>query len=335
MLKKRFFASLFFGFFHVATQAAPVQPPSPNPDQTGSTQVVQPKSGLGKQVDPKTAQAQAQPEVIIPKANDVVEESIRYIEDTQLNDTQYDRLKQLYLRRERQKAYPYINPAQPVTRTHVVDLEPGKKPPAIRLSMGFPSSIVFSDMNGNPWFIESVAMSRQAFTDGKDAGGGSGAAGGGKEPPTNVLTIEPLQAAAYGGARVKLRGLSTPVVLILTSDQKEIDARVDMKVPGHNPDADDDITYTDMPTIDISLQAFLDGTPPKDAKRMRTSGLNGTEAWLYKNNLYVRTRAAAQYPAYMASARSTTGVAAFRFDGTVNNIVLTANGKATTVFIEE
>lgn len=152
--------------------------------------------------------------------------------------------------------------------------------------------------------------------------------------PTNVLTLEALKPAAYGNVTITLNGLSTPLIFILTSAQKEVDMRVDAKIPGRNPDAMDTTAVVAMPGIDDSLTYFLDGVPPKGSQRLKVSGLQGTEAWFYKDNLYVRATGDAQYPAYMSAARSTSGVAVYRYASLHNSVTFTTGGQAVTVFIE-
>lgn len=281
--------------------------------------VEQPQSGLEQQV------AEMPPQVIYPTQNEVVEDVISDIEDLQLTPDQFDRLKRIYLERERQKASPYVTPAKPITRTMFVSLDPGVSPPALRLTRGQQTSIVFSDVSGQPWFIENVSMNRQIFSDGQV---------GSPQKPTNILTVEPLTPAAYGNVTVTLRGLPTPVIFVLTSAQLEMDMRVDAKVPGRNPDAIDTITVSALPAIDDSLSNFLDGVPPKDAQRLNVTGLDGAEAWLYHDNLYVRAKANAQYPAYLSAARSTSGVSVYRYATAHNSVTFTTGGQAVTVFIE-
>lgn len=283
----------------------------------------QPRSGLGQQV------AEPLPQVVYPRPSEVVEGVIGDIEDLQLTPEQFDRLKQIYLERERQKAFPYVSPAKPVTRTLFVNLDPGVSPPVLRLTRGQQTSIVFSDVSGQPWFIENVSMNRQLFSDGRQ-----GQQGAAQQQPTNVLTLEPLSPAAYGNVTVTLRGLYTPVIFVLTSAQQEVDMRVDAKVPGRNPDAIDTVAVSTLPSIDSSLSYFLDGVPPKEARRLKVTGLEGTEAWLYRDNLYVRAKADAQYPAYMSAARSTSGVSVYRYTGLHSSITFTTGGQAVTVFIE-
>jgi intracellular multiplication protein IcmK len=308
----------------VFSQAQPTQTSAPAQRSQTATPP-QPKSNLGKQAQGLPQQ----PEVAIPKAREVVEQSIEDIEETQLSDDQYERIKKLYLRRERQKASPYVSPAKPVIRTLMVALDPGISPPILRVTRGQLTSVVFSDMAGQPWHIKEVGMNRKLFSDGRE---GSGAL---QAEATNVLTIEPLAAAAYGNVAVRLKGLATPVIFVLAAAQQEVDMRVDAKVPGRNPDSVDTVNYTSMPGIDVSLTGFLDGVPPKDARRLRVTGLPKTEAWMYQENLYVRTDADAQYPAYFSSARSTSGRAVYRFSARQNSITLLSNGRAVTVFIED
>ncbi|CAM3658712.1 DotH/IcmK family type IV secretion protein [Bordetella flabilis] len=272
----------------------------------------------------------AAPRVEYPSDAQISEDMIRDLEQLQLTPEQTARVKRLYLQREGYKATPYVAPARPVTRTLAVNLEPGVPPPIIRLSRGQQSSIVFSDVNGNPWMIKRVSLNRQLFSDGHTEGGGAGK----DETPTNVLALEPLSPVVYGNVSVQLNGLSTPVILTLISGQDDVDVRVDAKVPGRNPDASGTVSITSLPTIDSDLPYFMDGTPPEQAKRLRVRGLEGTVAWSYHNNLYLRTNATAQYPAYIAAARSTSGVSVYRYAGLHDTVTLLAGGRAVTIFIE-
>lgn len=306
----------------VAAHAAP---------QAAAQAASQPRSNLGKEVGGGRQSVPPEPQVVRPKPHEVVEQAIDDIADTQLTDKQYERIKRLYLKRERQKATPYVELAKTITRTLPVNLDPGVSPPVLRLSRGLLTSIAFSDANGQPWFIKDVSFNASIFSDGKE-----GTKGGDQQrEPTNILSIEPLGPAVYGNLTVRLKGLSTPVIFMLTAAQQEVDLRVDAKVPGRNPDAGDTVAITTMPNIDATLTGFLDGVPPKDARRLHANGLPNTDAWMYGDSLYLRTTADAQYPAYVTAARSTTGRAVYRFEGRQSSVTLLANGRAVTVFIED
>lgn len=280
-----------------------------------------PANNLGQQASTPPMQ------VVYPRPDEVVEDVLTDIEDLQLTPEQIERIKQIYLEREKAKAMPYSSPAKPITRTMFVSLDPGVTPPVLRLSRGQQTSVVFSDVSGQPWFIEHVNMNRELFTDGDQTAEAK------RKRPTNVLSLEPKSPAAYGNVTVTLRGLSTPVIFVLTSGQDEVDMRVDAKVPGANPDALDLVAINTAPTIDAVLSAFLDGVPPPDARRLKVTGLDA-EAWVYRNNLYVRAKADAQYPAYFAAARSTSGLSVYKFLKPHDSITVTTGGRAVTLFFQ-
>jgi intracellular multiplication protein IcmK len=279
-----------------------------------------PQSGLGYSED------ETQPFVVYPHADELREKVVSDIEHRQFTPEQQARIKQVYLNRQEARNSPYVNLPNPVTRTLPVRLEPGVPPAVLRLARGQLTSVVFSDSSGNPWIIENVGLNRTLFSDGEKEKE--------KSKPTNILTLEPLAPMAYGNISVTLRGLATPVIFILTSGQQDVDMRVDAKIPGRNPDAVAKIEVTGMPAIDDDLGYFLDGVPPKAAKRLKVSGLQGSEAWLYKNKMYLRTDGDALYPAYLARARSTSGVSIFRFESKHHNVTVTVNGQAITLNIE-
>lgn len=322
----------------VPAAVAPVK--AAGPAQPAADAAQPPPSRLGQQVSTPVPVVMPGPEagadgptVVYPPADAIVERAVRQIEDMQLTPDQYQRLKGIFMERQAQRAMPYVEPAKPVTRTLLVNLDPGVSPPSLRLSRAQQTNIVFSDASGQPWFIEKVSLNRQLFSDGRGGGGAAAVAGQG-EAPTNVLTLEPLLPAAYGNVTVTLRGQSTPVIFILTTGQREVDMRVDAKVPGKNPDAQVEVSLQAAPGLDNALPYFLDGVPPASAKRLRVSGLEGAEAWIYEKNLYVKARANAQYPAYFSAARSTSGVSVYRYMGVPKAATFTAGGRAMTAFFE-
>lgn len=325
-----------------SAESAPVAP-APAPAPAASPREAAPPNRLGQQVNAPvpivmpaaTVNSTADgPSVVYPPAEAIVERAVRQIENMQLTPEQVERLKSIYIERQQQRSMPYLNPAKPVTRTLLVNLDPGVAPPTLRLSRGQQTSLVFSDVSGQPWMIEKVSMNRQLFSDGRVIGAGQGGQGGQAEAPTNVLSIEALTPAAYGNVTVTLRGQSTPVIFVLTTGQAEVDMRVDAKVPGRNPDAEAEVSMQAAPGLDNAMPYFLDGVPPASAKRLRVTGLDGAEAWVYDRNLYVKARANAQYPAYFAAARSTSGVSVYRYVGVPKAATFTIGGRAQTAFFE-
>src|SRR3546814_20294409 len=99
---------------------------------------------------------------------------------------------------------------------------------------------------------------------------------------------------------VTLLGHPVPVVITLGWAEKEADFRVDLRVGTRGPNAVQDVVGIGLPpTGDSTMLAFVDGVPPKEAKRAKKSSPD-VEAWRFEDLLYVRTRHDLLSPAYVA-----------------------------------
>jgi intracellular multiplication protein IcmK len=292
----------------------------------------QPPNALGQQAD------EAPPiDVVYPTPRTVVSETVNEAMELQLTPSEIQSIKEKRLERERQLATPYNMIAKPITRTIFVDLTSGAQPPVLRLTKGQQSSIVFTDVDGNPWMIDRVSFNHELFSDGRTEAAAK------DSPATNILTLEAMRAVAYGNVTVTLQKLHVPVIFVLTTDQPEVDIRIDAKIDGMNPNAPPvQMTSSGMPNIDNDLGGFLDGVPPKEAKTLKVTGIEETQAWRLNNNIYVRTRGGAPlYPAYIASTRATSGASAlavYKFQTSGLNelpITFSNNGVVQTAFIKE
>lgn len=292
----------------------------------------QPPNALGHQSE------DAPPiDVVYPTPRTVVSETVNEAMELQLTPSEIQSIKEKRLERERQLATPYNMIAKPITRTIFVDLTSGAQPPLLRLTKGQQSSVVFTDVNGNPWMIDRVSFNHELFSDGRTEAAAK------DSPATNILTLEAMKAVAYGNVTITLRGLHVPVIFVLTTDQPEVDIRIDAKIDGMNPNAPPvQMTSSGMPSIDSELGGFLDGVPPREAKALKVTGIEETQAWRYNNNIYVRTRGGAPlYPAFIASTRATSGASAlavYKFQVSDLNelpITFSNNGVVQTAFIKE
>lgn len=288
-----------------------------------------PNSNLGKSIDPPF------PKISYPSGAEIRQETLSQIGDLQLTPEQINVIKNIQLQRDRANAMPYTNAAKPVTRTLPINLHPGTQPPVIRLAFGMQTSIVFSDAAGNPWLIDNVVLNRSLFNDQRQENNSAAKTGENSDyKGTNILTIEPMTSTPYGNVSITLKGMSTPIILILATGQNEVDVRVDTKVPGHNPDAFMASSYISMPQTDSSLGYFLDGIPPTGSKALKVSGFPGTQAWFYENNTYIKTSADVQFPAFISAAKSTSGIGIYKFNGKIPSVTVLSAGRAFTTFIE-
>lgn len=250
---------------------------------------------------------------VIPSTRQMVAEQLADYENSQLTPAQLQRLKEQEIARQRIQATPYTNLAKPVVRSISPDLSPGVSPPVIRVSKNILTSVVFTDLDGNPWNIEKVMLNRNQFD---DTAGLPQDAEAGKR--TNILTLEPMQAIEYGNVTVQLEGKSLPVIFLLTSGQNEVDVRLDVRMKGANPSAVSNMSgqggLRATTDIDDAALNFLDGTIPSNAESLMSSDPE-IRAWEYNGSTYVKTRLDVLYPAYNSRATSPDGVNIYRFDG--------------------
>lgn len=295
-----------------------------------------------------------------------IQKKLNLYQNSQLTLDQQNQMKETILRQNQILSTPYTNTATPVTRSLKIKFDSGLTPPIIRLSANMLTTLVFTDSQGNPWNITSVAVNKTLFSLGVENNTQSNnQASQSKDEakpdtaPNNILSLEPLTPIAYGNIAITLDGLDTPVILMLSAGQKEVDMRVDARISGLNPNRTnkghfgskfgeniglDDMKYY-VPTsasanatvtqVDDMTLLFVDGTPPKDAELLKVSD-HKTEAWLFDNETIVRTNQTVLYPAYSSAVTSASGITVYRFPQDTQNIVLSGNnGQPQPIYLEQ
>lgn len=169
-----------------------------------------------------------------------------------------------------------------------IDLSPGASLPLVRTAKDYPSSLSFIDSTGAPWKLGAAPIS------------GSPDFNLLWVPNSAVMVVIAKTPFKNANATVYLEGLSVPVVLNLTSGEPDssaktwvVDSRLDMRVPRRGPGAQPGAAPEMRIALhDQTLQAFLDGVPPKEARRLKTTGgVPETSVWQMGDDLYVRSRA--------------------------------------------
>ncbi|MBP9725960.1 MAG: type IV secretion protein IcmK [Gammaproteobacteria bacterium] len=201
---------------------------------------------------------------------------------------------------QRAVAIPANAPPKPMSSTLLVSLAPGEQPPAIKMSQGFISSLVFVDASGAAWPIQAYDLGNsQAFNVQWDK-------------TTNVMMIQPLQPYTYANLAVRLKGLAPPVMLTLVPGQSVVDYRVDVTVMGQGPNSSGMESRAGLPKdASAALLGVLDGIPPEGSKAMTVSDGSG-EAWLSQGVMYFRSRYTVLSPAWLDSMQSPDGMHAYQ-----------------------
>lgn len=288
---------------------------------------------------PPNTFADAQAPLVVPEIIDPASEIDRQVQNLkglQFTPEQTKVVKGLLLEQKRNQASPYINTPQAKTRSIGISMNPGEEPPVLRLSAGMLTTVVFTDSSGNPWNIEKVSLDRSRFNDGLAPEAKSQPE---DVPDTNILTLEPLDPAAFGNVSITLKGMSTPVIFMLTTGQRDLDVRVDARLPGRSPEAKAMYSaggYTSITPDNVSLQ-FMDGLAPDGAVEMRTDSSN-VRAWKYGGYIYVRSNFGIIQPAFLSSFRANNGMKIFRYDESEDLKYITfstSGGTPKTVYIED
>lgn len=213
----------------------------------------------------------------------------------------------------------------PVSRSIDLSLDPGEPLPVIRMRAGNVATITFSDRNGDPWPILSVTTGDSSRFSASTAG---------KEGSSNILVVNPMVEYANSNMVVTLLDHPVPILLTLDSrEQKIIDFRVDVRLDDKSPLSVMQIgeTYSLPSTGDSTMLAFLDGVPPKGAKKFKTSS-RSVEAWVYNDELFIRSRASVLSPAFTAKTSNVSGVNVFKLEQTPV-VLMSKDGIVNTVSV--
>jgi intracellular multiplication protein IcmK len=193
-----------------------------------------------------------------------------------------------------------LTSVQPVSRSVRVSLQSGDAPPTIKTAPGWISTITFADVTGQPWPVLSVTNGNpDAYA----------VQSSGAEGTSNIVTISSKQAYVPSNIAVTLLGAKVPVMITLSPSSGAVDFRVDAQIDQRGPNATvSEITSDSLPaTSDSIMLGFLDGVPPSQAAKIRTSDGN-TQAWRYNDLLYIRTTKVLLAPAYLSKQSNVVGV---------------------------
>ncbi|MFA6037385.1 MAG: DotH/IcmK family type IV secretion protein [Legionellales bacterium] len=216
-------------------------------------------------------------------------------------------------------------PAQPVPKPTVtsqsVNLAPGSQPPVLRLSTGYVSSVVFVDETGAPWPVSAYSIGDPTSFNIQ------------WDQKSNLLLIQGQQPYATGNMAVTLQGMPTPVMLTIVTDQGTVDYRVDFRVQGRGPNARGSMIGSVIPkNADITLMNLLDGIAPQDSELLNVTG-GSAQAWLWNNQLYIRTPLTLLSPGWVATMSSADGTHVYQLPVTPM-ILASHRGESITLKVE-
>lgn len=196
------------------------------------------------------------------------------------------KLRQYY---DNSRAAKYYQPTKTIPKisSTTVDLSAGAALPILRTMPNETSTLVFIDSTGAPWPL--AAIPRVSNPNAFDVEWLA-------DSPSIIVSAK--NSYESGNLTVFLHGLAIPVIVRLVTNEeprnksKEVDYRLDLRVPGRGPNAKESIVGDNkIGLYDDIIQSFLDGLPPQDSIKIKFSGNSSVpvQIWKYKNSLYVRT----------------------------------------------
>lgn len=191
--------------------------------------------------------------------------------------------------------YPYPEPEVVV---ETVPLDPGSKPPFIKVARGHVSTVSIMDITGAPWPIQDISWAGNFEIVQPESG-------------ENIMRITPLSEFAYGNISIRLIDLQTPVLFRIKAARDSIHYRYDARIPDYGPHAETPIIQggSTLAAGDSVMGAILDGVPPSDAVKMQVTGVDGrTSAFRVNATTYVRTPLTLLSPGWSSSVSSTDGM---------------------------
>lgn len=182
-------------------------------------------------------------------------------------------------------------------------LGPGSTSPVVRVSKNRTTTIVMTDMTGQPWPILNYdGLSEEDFIVKRlDKPG----------PDGFVLSVTPRGAFVSGNLVLVLKDLNSTVSIDFVPAQKEVDSRTEIRVQAKGPNTQ--LMSIGLPSgLDTSLLSILQGVAPAGSKELKVSTA-AVQAWSTRDgNMYVRTRYKIMSPAFENVTSSPDGTYAYK-----------------------
>jgi intracellular multiplication protein IcmK len=286
--------------FAMSSIASAQQGPNPVPEAPAATQAPNP------QVPPLPAAIQAPAPGVStkPGAGLSPEDFARLLNSNlPLNPRQVEELNRAQDAVKRARSARPGPAPKPVSVTARVTLAAGAPPAIIRLDADTVTTLVFNDVTGAPWRVTEVRAGGRDLLDIPKRESLASV-------PTNMFTVAPLDDHISTNLVVFLEGAPAPVTMLVATNQKEVDFRVDVSVQARGPAAVMPVISRGLAeSVSPELTSMVSGLTPGTAKPLKVvaSDVADVSAWVIGERMYVRTRANVLAPPVPKDGKVATG----------------------------
>lgn len=198
-------------------------------------------------------------------------------------------------------------------------------PIELHVMQGYASSLVLFDSTGQPWpLVGDVVGDSAAFRPRNISS------------TNNTIVFEVLKPFSESNALITIAGESTPIVIKLIDNGKNVDTRLSVRIPKPGPNATIKPFQTkDYSDDDPALMTVLNGDIGSlgSYQVFDVAGADA-EAILYQGWLYLRTEHLLASPAWINYSTSPTGVHAYKLKP-VSELLLSVNGELTNTSLSK
>lgn len=231
------------------------------------------------------------------------------------------RLKETDRAVHKKKKLPEMN-----TKTRRLSLEPGGKPPVLKIAPGYVTSVAFFDSTGQPWPLSSVTIGNPKYYNVKKPQ---------NLEPGNMITIVALKEYVDSNIVLTLQNHDMPVSVQLKTvpgESSQTDALIAFQADKYGPKAKEPTVGPGLKTtVSDTMLSFLDGvSPPKAQYLSLKPNFSSVDLWKMGKSMFLRTKYPMMWPAWTSVTNGVGGMKVYKIPQ-VQSFILSKDGEMVTV----
>lgn len=162
-----------------------------------------------------------------------------------------------------------------------IELSTVRPPQVLRVGADMVSTIMFTDVTGQPWPIAGVVPGSKGWVDIKTD----------PERAPHIFTVTPQASYVMTNLSVWLQDSTTPVIIQVVSDKRRVDSLLELVPQARGPLAKkNSVEFAVSPQVISGEQNdLMSGLTPAGATPLKVMG-GDAQAWILNGKMYLRSR---------------------------------------------